>query len=79
MTEKEVLYNLQKLIGTHYNYDEIICAFEDYEEKGISKIIVEKSPDLRLYDYVAYIDTKDSREFFIKVDIMNKITEVWYI
>lgn len=78
MTEKEVLYNLQKLIGTHYDYNEIICAFEDYEENGINEVIVEKNLSSQLYNYIAYINTKNSREFFIKVNKMNKIIEVWY-
>ena len=33
MTAKQVLENLKKMTGNKFDYTDIICAFEDYEEK----------------------------------------------
>lgn len=30
--------NLENLIGKEFNFDDVICAFEDYEEQGVSSI-----------------------------------------
>ena len=43
MTKEMVLENLKKLVGTEFDADEVICAFEDFEEDGETNIIVEDS------------------------------------
>ena len=32
MTADDVLNNLLELIGKPFDYDDVVCAFEDYEE-----------------------------------------------
>ena len=34
MTKENVLDNLKNLVGTKFDADEVICAFEDFEENG---------------------------------------------
>lgn len=34
MTADDVLNNLLELIGKPFDYDDVVCAFEDYEENG---------------------------------------------
>lgn len=56
--------------------DEIICAFEDFEENGETDIYVGDSNNSG-YDKIAYIDTKDANEFYFTLDKENVITDVW--
>jgi len=76
MTKEMVLENLKKLEGTEFDADEVICAFEDFEEEGETSIIVEDSHNVG-YDKIAYINTVDSTEFYFILDGNNVITEVW--
>lgn len=76
MTVEMVLKNLKKLIGTEFNYDEVICAFEDYEENGETSVIVNESSNAG-YDYIAYIDTVGGVQFLFTVDEDDFITKVW--
>lgn len=38
ITAKEIRKNLENLIGKEFDYEDVICAFEDYEEQGESSI-----------------------------------------
>lgn len=42
MTKENVLENLKNLIGENFNTEEIIFAFEDFEEEGETEVIVKK-------------------------------------
>ena len=76
MTVNEVLSNLKKMIGKEIDFDDVVCAFEDFEECGESDVYVGESNN-NGYDYIAYIDAPDSTQFLISVDGENKITDVW--
>lgn len=76
MTKEMVLENLKKLTGTEFDADEVICAFEDFEENEETNIIVEESNNVG-YDKIAYIDTKDATEFYFALDEENCIADVW--
>lgn len=76
MTKEMVLENLKKLVGTEFDADEVICAFEDFEEDGETNIIVENSHNVG-YDKIAYIDTKDATEFHFSLDEGGCIADVW--
>ena len=38
MTANDVLNNLKELKGKTFDYDDIICAFENFEENGESSV-----------------------------------------
>ena len=76
MTKEMVLENLKKLVGTEFDADEVICAFEDFEEDEETNVIVNESNNSG-YDYVAYIDTRNATEFYFTLDEENCITDVW--
>ena len=67
MTKEMVLENLKKLVGTEFDADEVICAFEDFEEDGETNIIVEDSHNAG-YDKIACIDAWNSTEFYFSLD-----------
>lgn len=67
MTANEVLKNLKAMIGKEIDFDDVVCAFEDFEECG----------ETNGYDYIAYIDAPESTQFLIKVDQENVIEDVW--
>lgn len=75
MTVKKVLENLKKLIGADFDYNEIICSFEDYEENGGNEVIVNESSN-NGYDYIAYINADDTTNFLFTVE-ENIIIDVW--
>lgn len=75
MKKTDVLKNLEKLVGKEMSYDDVICAFEDFEENGETQVYVGKSNNSG-YNYIAYIDTADATEFLICVDEENVITDV---
>lgn len=75
MKAADVLKNLKTLVGKEMDYDDITCAFEDFEENGETSVYVGKS-DNGGYDYIAYIDTADATEFLICVNDKNVITDV---
>lgn len=69
--------NLEKLIGKTYSsadwsesaYDDIICAWEDFEHNGETQVIV--SDDGEDYDppfLSTYINKKDSPEFTLYIE-----------
>lgn len=76
MTKEMVLENLKKLVGTEFDADEVICAFEDFEEDDETSVIVNESNNAG-YDYAAYIDTRNATEFYFTLDEENCITDVW--
>lgn len=53
--------NLKNLIAKPFNEDDVICAFEDYEENGESKVYFDY---LSNGDVIASIDTKNSQYWF---------------
>jgi hypothetical protein len=77
MTVDKVYRNLIELIGKEFDADEIICAFEDFEEGGESEVIVKQSENIG-YDALAYINSKNSTEFLFKVSD-GIITDVWMV
>lgn len=76
MTKEMVLENLQKLVGTEFNANDIVCAFEDFEENGEECVYVGDSNNAG-HDKIAYIDKKDATEFYFLLDKDNHIIEVW--
>lgn len=76
ITKSGVLKNLKALIGKLIDYDEIICAFEDFDYEGATDVICEKSQSNK-YEYVAYINSINSSSFIIKTDENNIITDVF--
>lgn len=76
MTKENVLDNLKNLVGTKFDADEVICAFEDFEENGEGYVYVGDSNNAG-YDKIAYIDQKDATEFYFILDKENYITDVW--
>lgn len=75
MTKYDILENLKKLIGEELDYTEIVSAFGNYQENGKSEVFIEESSNTG-YDYIAYINTKDSTEFLFKVED-DIIIDVW--
>lgn len=75
MTKYDVLENLKKMIGEELNYDDIICAFGDFEEEGKNEVYVGESEN-NSYDYIAYINTPNSTQFLFKVED-DIIEDVW--
>ena len=75
----KTLKNLKKLIGEEYNYNDVVCAFEDTED-----IIVNDSTCTSVHFdghgecklILAYENTEDSIEFEIYVDNNGVIVEV---
>lgn len=76
MTVEMVLENLKKLIGNEFDGNDVICAFEDFEEFGQTEVIVDGS-DNPGYDYIAYINVRESTEFYFTVDEDGIITDVF--
>lgn len=40
MTKRKVLKNLLEMVGSEFDVDNVICAFEDYQERGNGCVIV---------------------------------------
>lgn len=78
MTANDVLNNLKELIGKSFDYDDVICAFSDYEENGEDSVYVGESNNDG-YDYIAYIDKVDSTQFLLKTDVNDVIIGVYKI
>lgn len=76
MTAERVLENLTGLIGSEWDAEEVICAFEDFEEDGETEVIAKESEN-NGYDYIAYINSAESTQFLFSVDEENVITDVW--
>ena len=77
MLVEKVLKNLENLIGTEFNADEIICAFEDFEEEGETEVIVKESENIG-YDMIAYINSENSTQFLFKIS-NGIIKDVWTV
>lgn len=71
---EEIQNNLEKLIGKTYSsldysesaYDDIVCAWEDYEYNGENQVIV--SDDYESPFLSTYINEKDSPEFTLYIE-----------
>lgn len=72
---EDVLENLQKLIGEEFVEDDIICAFEDFEEFGESSVYIGDSNNAG-YDKIAYIDAVGSTQFLFELDEDNCIEAI---
>lgn len=55
ITVEKIEENLINLIGKPFNENDVICAFEDFEENGESKVYFDY---LSNGDVIASIDTK---------------------
>ena len=75
MTKEMVLSNLKELVGREFQADEIICAFEDFEESGETTVYVGDSSNVG-YDKIAYIDSENSTQFLFTLDANHVITGV---
>lgn len=78
MTANEVLKNLKAMIGKEMDFDDVVCAFEDFEEGGETSVYVGESNN-NGYDYIAYIDVPESTQFLIKVNHEDVIEDVWML
>ena len=75
MTKEIVLKNLRTLIGRKFDQNEVICAFEDFEEDGETNIVVTDS-DNTGYDNIANINTVSAIEFYFDLN-KERIVDVW--
>ena len=73
MTADDVLNNLLELIGKPFDYDDVVCAFE---ENGECSVYVGESCNDG-YSYIAYIDEVNSTQFLFKVDENDVIKAVY--
>ena len=78
MTKRKVLKNLLDLVGSEFDADNVICAFEDYQECGNSYVIVTENHDFPGYDTAAYIDNgvRGGVVFYIATNKDNIITDI---
>jgi|GEM_PF-791911 len=81
MTKRKVLKNLLGLVGSEFDADDVICAFEDYKERGNSLVIVTENHDFQGYDTAAYIDNgvRGGVVFYIATNTDNIVTDVMMI
>lgn len=81
MTKRKVLKNLLDLVGSEFDADDVICAFEDYKERGNSLVIVTENRDFPGYDTAAYIDNgvRGGVVFYIATNTDNIVTDVMMI
>ena len=81
MTKWKVLKNLLGLVGSEFDADDVICAFEDYKERGNSLVIVTENHDFPGYDTAAYIDNgvRGGVVFYIATNTDNIVTDVMMI
>lgn len=75
MDKLKVLRNLQELIGKPFSSNEVIIAFEDFEEDGKTEVIVNESENIG-YDYIAYINSENSTQFLFEVK-NGIVKDVW--
>ena len=66
-TFNEVMENLTKLVGAEFERDEIVIAFEDYEEEGETNVIISDLENGR-NEYSIHIDTEKATEIIITVE-----------
>lgn len=63
INEYGVIENIKALVGNQFNEDDVICAFEDYEENGENKVYFDY---LSNGDIIASIDTLNNKcRFYI--------------
>jgi hypothetical protein len=81
MTKRKVLKNLLGLVGSEFDADDVICAFEDYKERGNSLVIVTENHDFPGYDTAVYIDNgvRGGVVFYIATNTDNIVTDVMMI
>jgi hypothetical protein len=81
MTKRKVLKNLLGLVGSEFDADDVICAFEDYKERGNSLVIVTENHDFPGYDTASYIDNgvRGGVVFYIATNTDNIVTDVMMI
>lgn len=81
MTKRKVLKNLLEMVGSEFDADNIICAFEDYQERGNSYVIVTENHDFPGYDTAAYIDNgfRGGVVFYIDTNADNIIADIMMI
>ena len=77
MTKEKVLFNLKELVGMEFDENEIICAFEDFEEEDQTEVIVKKSENFG-YDALTYINSENATKFLFRV-INGIIKDVWMV
>lgn len=70
----KTLDKLKKLIGKELNYDDIVCCFDNTEEE----IILNRSHNVG-YDYIAYENAEDSKQYLFKVDDKDIIIDIWEV
>lgn len=64
--------NLNKLIGTKFDFNRVVEAFED-AGLGDEEIVVRKNPPARMFSYCAYIGDDI---FLFKTDYSKIITSI---
>ena len=81
MTKRKVLKNLLELVGSEFDADNVICAFEDYQERGNGRVIVTEKHDFPGYDTAAYIDNgvRGGVVFYIATNADNIIADIMMI
>ena len=69
------------LVGSEFDADNVICAFEDYKEHRNSCVIVTENNDFPGYDTAAYIDNsvRGGVVFYIATNTDNIITDIMMI
>lgn len=83
ITVDGVLKNLKKMIRKEFDTNEIIEAFEDFEEGGETEVIVSKTTVTSNFEthgecdgWNAYINYENSTHFVIWIDQNGKIVAV---
>lgn len=78
MTKRKVLKNLLNLVGSEFDADGVICAFEDYQERGNGCVILAENHDFPGYDTAAYIDNsvRGGVVFYIATNKDDVITDI---
>lgn len=71
----EVIYDDEGNIDKRELYDDIVCAFEDFENDGVSEIIVSEDESNDNIDYQAYINAENSSK--ICIEIIDNALDAW--
>lgn len=75
---EDVLKNINNIeYDKNTFYDDVICAFEDYEVNGETEVIVVKDDFNYGVDYQAYINEEGSPIALIRIVDDNKIRAWW--
>ncbi len=77
MTKKDVLNNLNGMVGTTYNdkgeiENAIVESFEDFEQNEETEVFT----SVNERDVIAYINTEDATEFTVVFDDDYTVTEI---